>query len=110
MALAKMKIRKDDEVIIITGKDKGKKGKVLRALPAISKVLVSGINVAKRHMKPSRFNPNGGIVAKELPIAISNVSLMDPKTGQATRVGFKILGDGKKVRVAKKSGEVIDSK
>ena len=61
-------------------------------------------------MKPSRFNPNGGIVAKELPIAISNVSLMDPKTGQATRVGFKILGDGKKVRVAKKSGEVIDSK
>lgn len=110
MSLVKMKIRKDDEVIVTTGKDKGKKGKVIRAFPITSKVLVSGINVAKKHMKPSRFNPNGGIVAKELPIAVSNVSLLDPKTGQATKVGFKVLADGKKVRFAKKSGEVIDSK
>ncbi len=105
----KMKVRKGDNVVILTGKDKGKKGQVTKVIPSERKVVVAGMNVVKKHSKPSRANPNGGIVSFEKPIHSSNVALLDPKTDQATRVGFKVLKDGKKVRVAKKSGEIIES-
>jgi large subunit ribosomal protein L24 len=101
------KIKKGDSVIILCGKDKGKTGEVLKSMPTKSKVLVAGINMAKKHTKPSAMS-EGGIVAKEMPIHVSNVSMIDPKTKKATRVGFKQLKDGKKVRFAKKSGEIID--
>ena len=106
--MAKLKLKKDDEVIVLTGKSKGQKGKVLQTMPRASKVLVAGVNVATRHMKPSQANPQGGIVKKEMPIHVSNVALVDPKEGVATKVGYKRLDDGKKVRVARKSGEVIN--
>ncbi|MBR5129805.1 MAG: 50S ribosomal protein L24 [Alphaproteobacteria bacterium] len=101
-----MKIKKGDQVIVITGRDKGKTGEVTKAMPKENKVLVSGINLVKRHTKPTQENA-GGIVSKELPIHVSNVALIDPKSGKATRVGIKVEKDGSKVRVAKKSGEVI---
>lgn len=101
-----MKIKKGDQVIVLTGRDKGKTGEVIQAMPKDSKVVVRGINVMKRHTKPTQENA-GGIVSKEQPIHVSNVALIDPKSGKATRVGFKIEKDGQKVRVAKKSGEVI---
>lgn len=101
------KIKKGDAVIVLTGKDKGRKGNVLKVLPTENRVLVQGINVVTRHQKPTQANPQGGILRKEASIHISNVALSDPKTGEATRVGFKVEGD-KKVRVAKKSGEVIN--
>ena len=101
------KIKKGDDVIVLTGKDKGRKGKVLRVFPAENRVLVAGINVVQRHTRPSQTNPQGGIVNKEAPIHVSNVANVDPKNGNATRVGFRIEGD-KKVRFAKKSGEVIN--
>ena len=103
--MAKFKIKTGDEVIVTTGKDKGKTGKVVKIITKENRVLVSGINVATKHQKPSAMGP-GGIVKKELPIAISNVALVDPKSGKATKVGFKTV-DGKKVRVAKKSGEQL---
>jgi len=102
----KMKIKKGDQVVVITGKDKGKKGEVLKAIPTEQRVVVSGINVVKKHTKPSQFAA-GGIEDKELSIHVSNVALMDPKKGTATRIGSKTLKDGKKVRVAKKSGETL---
>lgn len=102
------KIKKGDTVIVLTGKDKGKKGEVLSVKPADAKALVQGVNLVKRHTKPTQFQA-GGIVEKEAPIAISNIAIVDPKEGKATRVGFKTLEDGKKVRVAKLSGEVIDA-
>ncbi len=108
MAANKMHVKKGDEVVIITGKDKGKKGRVLASFPADSKVLVEGVNMIKKHARPSQQNPQGGILNQEAPIHVSNVMLADPKTGVATRVGKTILSNGKKVRVAKKSGEVID--
>lgn len=101
-----MKIKKGDQVIVITGRDKGKTGEVTKAMPKDNKVLVSGINLVKRHTKPSQENA-GGIISKEKPIHVSNVALIDPKSGKATRVGIKVEKDGSKVRVAKKSGEVI---
>ncbi|MBO7257579.1 MAG: 50S ribosomal protein L24 [Alphaproteobacteria bacterium] len=101
-----MKIKKGDQVIVITGRDKGKTGEVTKAMPKENKVLVSGINLVKRHTKPTQENA-GGIISKELPIHVSNVALIDPKSGKATRVGIKVEKDGSKVRVAKKSGEVI---
>lgn len=101
-----MKIKKGDQVIVITGRDKGKTGEVTKAMPKESKVLVSGINLVKRHTKPTQENA-GGIISKEAPIHVSNVALIDPKSGKATRVGIKVEKDGSKVRVAKKSGEVI---
>jgi large subunit ribosomal protein L24 len=104
----KLKIKKGDKVVVVTGRDKGKTGEVLKVMPKESRVLVQGVNVAKRHTRPSAANPGGGIVDKELSIHISNVAHVDPKSGKPTRVGFKILGDGRKVRVAKRSGEVID--
>ncbi len=100
-----MKIKKDDEVIVLAGKDKGKKGRVIKALPAESRVVVEGINMVKRHERPSRTNLNGGITPKEASMHVSNVALIDPKSGRPTRVSFKTLSDGKKVRVATRSGE-----
>jgi large subunit ribosomal protein L24 len=108
MAANKMHVKKGDEVVVITGKDKGKKGRVLASFPTDSRVLVEGVNMMKKHARPSQQNPQGGILTQEAPIHVSNVMIADPKTGAATRVGKKILNDGKKVRVAKKSGEVID--
>ena len=95
-----MKIKKGDQVIVTTGRDKGKQGEVLRAMPKTNKVVVQGVNMVKRHTRPSQTNA-GGIISKEAPIDVSNVALIDPETGKATRVGFKIV-DGEKVRVAKK--------
>ncbi|HAC1214161.1 TPA_asm: 50S ribosomal protein L24 [Listeria monocytogenes] len=102
-----MHVKKDDKVKVITGKDKGKSGKVLAAFPKKDRVLIEGINMVKKHTKPSNVNPQGGILNVEAPIHVSNVMLLDPKTGEPTRVGYEVKGD-KKVRVAKKSGEVID--
>jgi large subunit ribosomal protein L24 len=104
----KLHVKKDDSVFVITGKDKGKKGRVIAAYPRQNRVLVEGVNMIKKHSKPSQQNPQGGIIEQEAPIHVSNVMLVDPKSGQPTRVGYKVLDSGKKVRVAKKSGEVID--
>lgn len=106
MNMVKLKIKKGDLVVVIAGKDKGKKGNVLRVLLQDSRVVVSGINVVKRHTKPTRTS-EGGIISKELPIHVSNVAHVDPKSGSATKVGFKVLQDGSKIRFAKKSGENI---
>ncbi len=100
------KIKKGDTVKILTGKDKGKTGEVTQVLPKEDRVIVAGVNVVKRHQRPTQTSA-GGIEEKNAPLHISNVALVDPKSGEATRVGFKMDGD-KKVRVAKKSGEVID--
>ncbi len=102
-----MHVKKGDKVMVITGKDKGKTGVVLASNPKKDRVLVEGINVVKKHAKPSQMNPQGGIISQEASIHVSNVMLLDPKSNEPTRVGYKIE-DGKKVRVAKKSGEVLD--
>ena len=102
-----VKIKKGDRVIVTTGRDKGKKGEVLRMFPKEDRALVQGVNVVKRHQRQTQTQA-GGIVSKESSIHISNLAHVDPKSGGATRIGFKTLGDGRKVRVAKKSGEVID--
>jgi large subunit ribosomal protein L24 len=104
---AKLKIKKGDKVVVITGKDKGRQGEVIRVIPAENRAVVRGINVAKRHQKQTAAQ-EGGIVSKEMPVHVSNLALRDPKDGKPTRVGYKTLADGKKVRVAKRSGEVID--
>ena len=106
--MAAAKIKKGDSVVVRSGKDKGRSGTVLQVMPKDGKVLVSGVNVAARHRKPSQVNPQGGIDRREAPMAISKVGLADPKTGKATRVRFETSKDGKKVRVAVKSGEKID--
>lgn len=100
------KIRKGDKVVVLTGKDKGRSGAVLKVIPKEGKALVAGINLVKRHQKQSQTT-EAGIITKEAPIQLSNLAIADPKDGKPTRVGFKIEGD-KKVRVAKRSGEVID--
>ena len=102
------KIKKGDRVIVLTGKDKGKTGEVIAAFPTENKVLVSGINLVKRHQRPTGADA-GGIVEKEAKINVSNVAIVDPKENKPTRVGFKTLDDGRKVRFAKLSGEVIDN-
>ena len=102
-------IRKNDQVMVITGRDKGKIGRVLRVLPKEGRVVVEKVNLVKRHTKPSAKNRQGGILEKELSIHVSNVMLLDPKKAEPTRVGFKVA-DGKKVRVSKKSKEVIEAK
>jgi large subunit ribosomal protein L24 len=102
------KIKKGDTVIVITGKDKGQKGEVLKAYPEESRVLVAGVNIKARHTKPSQADPQGGIKRKEAPIHVSNVAHVDPTSGKPTRVGFKTDDKGRKVRVAKRSGESID--
>ncbi|MDD9272104.1 50S ribosomal protein L24 [Paenibacillus sp. GCM10023248] len=104
----KLHVKKDDTVFVITGKDKGKKGRVIAAYPRENRVLVEGVNMVKKHAKPSQQNPQGGILTQEAAIHVSNVMLIDPKSGKPTRVGYKVLDNGTKVRVAKKSGEVID--
>ncbi|MES1158776.1 MAG: 50S ribosomal protein L24 [Terricaulis silvestris] len=105
------KIKKNDTVVVLTGRDKGRSGKVLEVRPAEDRVLVEGVNMAKRHTKPSVGVPNGGVISKEAPIHISNVAVRDPKTGKPTRIGFKWVGEGakrRKVRIAKASGVEID--
>ncbi|MFC4778110.1 50S ribosomal protein L24 [Paenibacillus sp. GCM10023252] len=104
----KLHVKKDDNVIVITGKDKGKKGRVIAAYPRENRVLVEGVNIVKKHTRPSQANPQGGIIEQEAPIHVSNVMHIDPKSGSVTRIGYKVLDNGKKVRIAKKSGEVID--
>jgi len=106
MAL-KLKIRKGDKVVVRTGRDKGKVGEVLRVYPEDNRALVQGVNVVRRHQKQTP-GKEGGIVSKEMPIHISNIALRDPKDGKPVRVGYKVLEDGKKVRFARKSGEMID--
>ncbi|WP_042353699.1 50S ribosomal protein L24 [Bacillus rubiinfantis] len=101
-----MHVKKGDKVRVISGKDKGKTGVILAAYPKENRVLVEGVNIVKKHSKPSQANPQGGIFSFEAPIHVSNVMPIDPKTGNPTRVGYKVV-DGKKVRVAK-SGEVLD--
>jgi len=107
MAQPKMKIKKGDKVVVLTGKDKGAKGEVLSVIPAKARVVVQGVNMATRHKKPSQIS-SGGIEKIEKSIHVSNVALADPKTGEATRVGYTTLKDGKKVRVANKSGETVE--
>lgn len=100
-------IRKGDKVVVISGSDKGKKGSVLKVFPKENRALVQGVNVVKRHQRQTQTQ-QAGIVTKEAPVHLSNIAHADPKTGKATRIGFKTLGDGRRVRFAKKSGEVID--
>ena len=102
------KFKKGDRVIVTAGRDKGKRGEITRMIPKETRAIVSGVNVVKRHRKPSQASPQGGIDEMEAPIHLSNLALEDPKDGSATRVGFKFLDDGRKVRFAKRSGEVID--
>jgi large subunit ribosomal protein L24 len=103
----KLKIRKGDRVTVLTGRDRGKTGEVLRVLRAENRVLVQGINMVNRHTRQTPRS-QGGIIEKEAAIHISNVAHLDPKSGKATRVGTKVLDDGRKVRVARRSGEAID--
>ena len=102
-----MIVKTGDKVKVITGKDKGKEGVILKAFPKKDRVIVEGMNMMKKHQKPSSMNPQGGILETEAPIHVSNVMRIDSKTGEPTRVGFKVE-DGKKVRVSKKTGEVLD--
>jgi large subunit ribosomal protein L24 len=105
--MLKLKIKKGDNVVVISGRDKGKKGEVLRVFPTESRLIVQGVHVARRHTRQSMGNP-GGIVDKELTIHVSNVAHIDPQSDRPTRVGYKTLEDGRKVRIARRSGEVLD--
>lgn len=105
--MPKLKIKKGDTVVVISGRDKGREGEVLRVLPAEMRAVVQGVNIARRHTKPRMGEP-GGIVEKELTIHLSNLAHRDPQSGRPTRIGYKFLEDGRKVRVARRSGEVID--
>lgn len=102
-----MHVKKGDKIKVLSGKDKGKQGTVLEAYPKQDRILVEGINMVKKHAKPSQENPQGGILNQEAPIHVSNVLPIDPKTGEPTRVGYEVR-DGKKVRIAKKSGTALD--
>ena len=106
-AMPKMKIKKGDNVVVISGRDKGKAGEVLRVLPAERRLIVQGVHVARRHTKPRMGDP-GGIVDKELTIHVSNIAHIDPASSKPTRVGYKFLDGGRKVRFARRSGEVLD--
>ena len=105
--MAKMRMKKGDKVMVITGKDKGKTGEVLRLFPKDNRALVQGVNMVKRHTRPTQASA-GGILEKEASIQVSNLSQIDPKDNKPTRTGVKVLKDGRKVRFAKRSGEVID--
>ena len=105
--MPKVKIRKGDHVVVITGKDKGKRGEVLKVLRADNRAIVKGVAMMRRHQKQTATQ-DGGIVSKEAAVNISNIAIEDPKDGKPTRVGYKFLKDGRKVRFAKRSGEVID--
>ena len=107
-----MKVRKEDNVVVIAGNYKGKTGKILKVFPKKNRIIVEGVNIRKRHTKPSQQNPQGGIVEKELPIDASNVMVIDPKTNEPTRIGKKIIiddktGKKKSVRISRKSGEML---
>jgi len=106
MTQKKVKIKKGDEVIVIAGKDKGKKGTVLSVIRETDRVVVAGVNMVKKHQRADR-NHAAGIISKEAALHISNIAMLDPEEGKPTRVGYKLLDDGKKVRIAKVSGEVI---
>ena len=101
------KIKTNDRVVVLAGKDKGRTGNVTKVMPKDSRVVISGLNMVQRHTRPSQGDPQGGIKTREAPLHVSNVAIVDPKTGEPTRVGFR-LEDGKKVRFAKKSGEVLN--
>ncbi|MCD8202686.1 MAG: 50S ribosomal protein L24 [Prevotella sp.] len=103
----KLHIKKNDSVIVLAGNDKGKKGKVLKVIVDKRRAIVEGVNMVSKHTKPSAKHPQGGIVKQEASIDISNLSLIDPKSGKPTRIAIKVTEDGKKIRVAKKSGEEI---
>ena len=107
--MASLKIKKGDHVIVLAGRDKGKHGEVVEVIPKENRAVVRGVNVVRRHTKQSQ-QTQGGIISKEAPINLSNLALEDPKDGKPTRVGFKLMDDGSKVRVAKRSGEVIPEK
>lgn len=109
MAVKKLHVKKDDLVMVVAGKDKGKSGKVLRVLPEKGRVLVENLNVVKRHTRPSQTNNEGGILEKESPIAISNVQLLCPGCNQVARTGIKVLDDGSKVRFCKKCNEIVNN-
>jgi large subunit ribosomal protein L24 len=101
------KIKKGDKVVVLAGRDKGRNGEVLRVIPDEARAIVRGVNIVKRHQRQSA-NQEGGIISKEATIHLSNLAIADPKDGKASRVGFKVLDDGRKVRVAKRSGDLID--
>ena len=101
------KIKKGDKVVVLSGRDKGRSGEVLQVMPKLDRAIVRGVNLVKRHQRQT-VNQQGGIISKEATIHLSNLAVADPKDGQPTRVGFKVLDDGRKVRVAKRSGDVID--
>ncbi len=105
--MARLKIKKGDYVVVLTGRDKGRSGEVLKMLPKEGRAIVQGINSVRRHQRQTATS-DGGIINKDLPIEISNLAIEDPKDGKPSRVGFKFLNDGRKVRYAKRSGEVID--
>ena len=104
---AKLKIRKGDKVVVITGRDKGRAGEVLKVMPTEERAVVRGINMVKRHTRQTA-SQEGGIISKEATIHLSNLAVADPKDGKATRVGFKVLEDGRKVRFSKRTGDLID--
>ena len=101
------KIKKGDKVVVLSGRSKGRTGEVLAVNPTEGRAVVRGVNMVRRHQKQTA-SQEGGVISKEAPIDLSNIAVADPKDGKATRVGFKVLDDGRKVRVAKRSGEVID--
>jgi large subunit ribosomal protein L24 len=102
------KIRKGDRVQVLAGRDRGKRGEVLSVAPKENRALVQGVNMVKRHQKPQGLSRPGGIIEKEAPIHLSNLALIDPVSDKPTRVGFRVLEDGKKVRISRASGEVLD--
>lgn len=108
MTKAKMKLKKGDQVMVLSGRDKGAKGEILKVMPATRRAVVQGINMITKHVKPSQANPQGGLEKREASIDVSNLGLVDPKDGKPTRVGYTTLKDGKKVRVARRSGETIE--
>ena len=105
--MAKQKLKKGDRVIVLAGRDKGKRGEILKMMPAEDRAIVQGVNVIRRHQKQTA-QQEGGIIAREAAIHVSNLAYVDPKDDKPTRIGFKTLEDGRKVRVARRSGEVID--
>jgi large subunit ribosomal protein L24 len=107
MTQPKLKVKKGDRVVVLAGRDKGKRGEILQVIPAENRALVQGVNIVRRHQKQTA-QQEGGITAKEVPIHISNIALEDPADGSPSRIGFKFTDDGRKVRFAKRSGETID--